>query len=71
MTILQKLHAIEKMCSIYSINYRRAGIAFTFYEGKEGDPMWRNSLTTYQYYRTFTKAVREEYKRLKNQKEKR
>ena len=65
MKILEKLRAIEKSKVIYNICFRNAGVGFMFYDErlvKNND--FKTGLTLEHYYPTFTKAVREEYKRL-------
>ncbi|MBA7517299.1 hypothetical protein ES705_09352 [subsurface metagenome] len=75
MTILDKLHFIEKHKTIYNIHYCRAGVGFIFFYP---DPYKNDSCKTYnfpedwtkqlrveKYYPTFEKAVEAEYQRIK------
>lgn len=81
MTILEKLHEIEKEKIIYNIHYCLAGVGFIFYY-PEKDPRkfkmkklghmefkedvgWREALSVEKYYPTFEEAVEGEYKKLK------
>ena len=77
MTILDKLHFIEKHKTIYNIHYCRAGVGFIFYcEGKIKNPIpgggylenWKEGLIVEKYYPTFEKAVEVEYQKLKENK---
>lgn len=74
MTILNKLHFIEKHKTIYNIHYCRAGVGFIFYcEEKIKKPIlgggypgnWKEGLIVEKYYPTFEKAVEAEYQRIK------
>ena len=50
------------------IVYRRAGIAFCFYEEQTSGSIkkpWRECMTIQKYYPTFVKAINGEYKRYK------
>jgi hypothetical protein len=75
MTLMEKLHAIEKAKTIYDIHYCRAGIGFLFFypekvktfemETMEKYPRdWRTGLSVQRYYPTFEEAVDAEYKNL-------
>lgn len=64
MTVLQKLHILEKVRCIYSINFRRAGVGITFYYPDKDNGDWHAALSTDQYYRTFEDAIEGEYAKL-------
>ena len=76
MTILEKLHAIEKAKTIYNIHYCNAGVGFVFYyPDKVPEPervnvmtnrpiKWEEGLSVERYYPTFEEAVEAEYENL-------
>ncbi len=77
MTILDRLHYIEKHKIIYNIHYCRAGVGFIFYcEGKIKNPIlgggypenWKEGLVVEKYYQTFEEAVEAEYQIIKKDK---
>lgn len=68
LTILGMLKVIEKSKSIYNIHYCNAGVGFICYTGpwKDHAPVanWKDFLFCDRYYKTFSDAVKNEYKRL-------
>lgn len=75
MTIMQKLHKIEEVKTIYNIHYCNAGVGISFFDPPEGYKMpkyndsinkdyWRKYLTVDKYYSTFEECIKAEFKRL-------
>ena len=70
MTILEKLHEIEKKKCIYDIHYCKAGVGFLFYyKEKDKTEKWErnipdNGISIDRYYQTFEEATEAEYKKL-------
>lgn len=80
LTVLEKLHEIEKEKVIYDIHYCRAGVGFVFYYpekdpggvvGHTGfelrDDSWREALSVDGYYPTIEEAIKVEYEKLATQ----
>ena len=59
MTILKKLHAIEKARTVCDIHYCRAGVGFLCLRTATDGPAW--TPTVQRYYPSFEKAVESEY----------
>jgi len=57
LTILDKLHWIENVKTIYNIHYCRAGVGFIFHYPEKG------GLSVDGYYPTFEEAVDAEYQK--------
>lgn len=64
MTILDKLHKIEKVKCLCNIHYCRAGVGFVFYYPEKEVIFWRDALSVSKYYKTFEEAVEAEYNKL-------
>lgn len=67
MTTLEMLKEIERSKVIYAILYRRAGVAFQFYEGDLTEEDFTRNLTVKAYYPTFSEAVNAEWELLGGQ----
>jgi len=70
---LVKLQWILGQRSLYSINFRNAGVGMTFYEPDDPDQApqpgidqaWKKDLKTYKYYPDLVKCIDGEFKQLK------
>ena len=66
MTMLDKLHDIEKNKCIYNIHYCRAGVGFIFhYPEKQKDDDFISGLSVDGYYDTFEEAVEAEFNKMR------
>jgi len=67
MSVLEKLHAVEKAKCIYNIHYCKAGVGIVFYypDKYSGDD-WKMGLSCEKYYPTFEDCINAEYEQVKN-----